>query len=56
MRIVRATTMAIIALLALMGGNAGVANANPGPTSADLADDAGSATGDPVDPAFPPGD
>ena len=56
MRIVRATVLAIIAVLVLLGGHAGVANANPGSTADDLSYDVGSASSDPVDPAFPPGD
>jgi len=55
MRIIRATVLAIIASLGLLGSTTSIANATPEPSRAALfADGAGSAEADPGDPGLPP--
>ena len=54
MRIIRATVLAIVASLALLGSATSVANAAPEPRAALVADGAGYASTDPGDPGLPP--
>ena len=53
MRNVRGVILAIAAALALLGGTATVASANPGSGSLEF-DDSATASADPGDPGFPP--
>ncbi len=57
MRTIRATVLAIIASLALLGSTTSIAYAAPEPSRAELsADGAGAANADPGDPGLPPDD